>query len=37
VKKLNAKEPQLKQAAEKAVPDVQKHLEMAKQIADKTK
>jgi putative membrane protein len=31
----SAKDPQLKQAAEKAVPEVQKHLDMAKQIADK--
>ena len=31
----NAKDPQLKQAAEKAVAEVQKHLEMAKQIAEK--
>ena len=30
----NAKDPELKQAAEKAVPDVQKHLQMAKQITD---
>jgi putative membrane protein len=29
----NAKDPELKQTAEKAAPDVQKHLEMAKQIA----
>ena len=32
----NAKDPQLKQAAEKAAPDVEKHLEMAKQIAGHT-
>lgn len=31
----NAKDPELKQAAEKAAPDVEKHLEMAKQIAGK--
>ena len=31
----NAKDPEVKQAAEKAVPHVQKHLEMAKQISDK--
>jgi predicted outer membrane protein len=30
-----AKDPDLKQAAEKAVPEVQKHLDMAKQIAEK--
>jgi putative membrane protein len=29
----NAKDPELKQAAEKAAPDVEKHLAMAKQIA----
>jgi putative membrane protein len=29
----NAKDPELKQAAENAAPDVQKHLAMAKQIA----
>ena len=32
----NAKDPELKQAAEKAAPDVEKHLEMAKQIAGNT-
>ena len=32
----NAKDPELKQAAEKATPDVQKHLDMAKQLASKT-
>jgi putative membrane protein len=31
-----AKDPQLKQAAEKATPDVEKHLQMAKQIVEKT-
>jgi putative membrane protein len=31
----NAKDPELKQAAEKAAPEVEKHLEMAKQISDK--
>jgi putative membrane protein len=30
-----AKDPDLKQAAEKAAPEVQKHLELAKQIAGK--
>jgi len=33
----SAKDPELKQAAEKAAPSVQKHLEMAKDIAEKTK
>jgi putative membrane protein len=33
----SAKDPELKQAAEKAAPNVQKHLEMAKDIAEKTK
>ena len=33
----NAKDPQLKQAAEKAAPDVQKHVEMAKQTLERTK
>jgi putative membrane protein len=32
----NAKDPELKQAAEKAAPEVEKHLEMAKQIAGNT-
>jgi putative membrane protein len=31
----NAKDRELKQAAEKAVPEIQKHLDMAKQIAAK--
>jgi putative membrane protein len=31
----NAKDPELQQAAEKAAPEVEKHLEMAKQISDK--
>jgi putative membrane protein len=31
----NAKDPELKQAAQKAAPEVQKHLDMAKQIASK--
>jgi putative membrane protein len=31
----SAKDPQLKQAAEKAAPEVQQHLDMAKQIAAK--
>jgi putative membrane protein len=31
----NAKDPELKQAAEKAAPEVQKHLDMAKQLAGK--
>src|SRR5688500_5349264 len=33
----NAKDPEVRQAAEKAAPNVQKHLEMAKEIAGKTK
>ena len=31
----NAKDPQLKQAAEKAAPEVKQHLDMAKKLADK--
>ena len=31
-----AKDPELRQAAEKATPDVQKHLDMAKQLASKS-
>lgn len=33
----NAKDPELKQAAEKAAPEVEKHLQMAKQISGKGK
>lgn len=34
---VTTSDPQLKQAAEKAAPDVQKHLELAKQICEKMK
>ncbi len=33
----NAKDPQVKSMAAKAAPDIEKHLQMARQIADKTK
>jgi putative membrane protein len=33
----NAKDPEIKQAAEKAAPDVEEHLKMAKQIMEKEK
>jgi putative membrane protein len=33
----NAKDPAVKQAAEKAAPEVEKHLDMARKIAEKTK
>jgi uncharacterized protein (DUF305 family) len=30
----NAKDPQVKQMAQKAEPDIEKHLQMAKQLSD---